>query len=783
MVNDPAVETRAMELLEQALDLPENEREAWIDGQTTEPDVRSRALRMLSAMMTPDRRLSTGAFTDLQPVRLPDRIGGYRVIGLLGQGGMGTVFKAERDAGDFEHKVAIKVIRPGILDPSLVERFERERQILANLSHPGIARLYDGGTTEGGRPYIVMELIDGIAVTRWSDSDGVGIDDRLRLILEVCDAVSFAHQNLIIHRDLNPNNILVTPEGHPKLFDFGIARPLDDRAFPQTSEAAARLSLTPGYAAPERFHGGPSTTLTDIYSLGKLCESLLGPDCADPDLRAIVDKATAPEPGERYASVGDLARDLRHFVDGYPVEARGGARLYALRKFVARNRGQVVAGALGLVLLIGALAAASLAYLTAERERARAQQSFADTRAIARSMMFDIYDEVSRVPGSVAARLALADTAQRYLESLAGSEGADADVRFDAAKGYFRLAEVVGARSGGGTIGQTSRAKAYYGRSLSILEALHREYPDRSDIRSVLGQVITVLSDSALFSDGDFERAKARARKARLYLDGLVEADGRNAAAYAATYLHEGNALAFEGEPEPAGEAYRRGLALIAGLPPALAGSIEVRRAAAELHRMTGAYHLYFGRPDEAGKAVERALRTWRAIAKASEFRPTDIYGLVTALQSAAQMKLASGDRAQAETLAGEAVELARRAMRESPNDAGPRELLSVVAILKGLVLAQAGDFREAQALADEAIRHKRDLVRVHGDVVSGPMTLAVRLQEASEVYLLAGRRDKACPIMREASAIMLDYAKTAELPIANRRNNLDPMIEALREC
>lgn len=779
--HDPATERKALEALEDALGLPSDKRRDYVRSHTELSDaVRQRAIELLETNFQTFDALRTGkaGLLDEETETDPEQIGIYRILRLIGRGGMGNVYLAERAAGDFDHVVAIKIIKNRLITPDIADRFRRERQILADLNHPNIARLYDGGETEDGAPYLVMEYVKGQPLHRWLAQSDRSLDVKLSIFRQICTAVEAAHQRLVIHRDLTPPNVLVTVENEVKLIDFGIAQPDSDRTDTDTQE----VGHTPGFAPPEQYSGVTASTLTDIYALGQLLILLLrGED--DRELSAIATKAASEIGEHRYPTARGLSRDIERYLDRYPVEAHNGGRIYVLRKFIARNRLLVFSGLASLVLLFGAFTATVYAYSAAERERARAQESFAETRAIARSMMFDIYDEISQVPGSVRARLLLADTAQRYLESLAANDSADADVRYDAAQGFFRLAEVVGARTGGGTVGQTSRAKEYYQRSRTLLEQLHRNFPDRSDIQASLGQVITVMADSALLSDGNFEMAKANAQRARALLETLPELDAGSAGALVMTYLHEGNALAFEGEPEPAGEVYRTGLEFLRILPDGLRASLDVRRAEAEIFRMMSAYHSYFQQPEESRRAVERALAIRRSVAERSDYEQRDIYGLVTVLQSAAQMELSSGNIGQADGLVSDAVRLARQGMEASPNDVGPQELFTSVAILRGHVLALRGQYREAVMLADEAIELKRALIERHGDVVSGPMTLAVRLQEASEVYLLSGRRERACPVMREAVGIFHDYEESAELPIANRTNNLEPMLEALRGC
>ena len=204
----------------------------------------------------------------------PQRIGRYRVLSLIGQGGMAKVYLAERDDGQFQRQVALKVIRPAAFESTAKDRFLQERQILADLHHPNIAQLIDGGVTDDGRPFIAMELVKGTQISRYCDENNLSIAQRISLFLKVCDAVQFAHGNLIVHRDLKPSNILVTDEGVPKLLDFGIAKLL--RAEDQAMQTLSGLRvMTPEYAAPEQFFGQPVTTATDVYALGVLLYELL----------------------------------------------------------------------------------------------------------------------------------------------------------------------------------------------------------------------------------------------------------------------------------------------------------------------------------------------------------------------------------------------------------------------------------------------------------------------------------------------------------------------------
>lgn len=447
---DPDAEARALELLDELLDQPSADRADWIETHTRDdPALRARLTALTAAAERSDAAIVTaGAGVDVHEgdAPPPDRVGAYRLTERIGQGGMGAVWRGERDAGDFDHVVAVKIIRSGVLSDALVERFQRERQILANLNHPNIARLFDGGQTPDGRPFIVMEHVTGAPLTDWANDNAVSLDGRLELFLKACEAVRFAHQNLIVHRDLTPANVLVTPQGEVKLIDFGIARPSEIETTPAAEHNLAALSLTPGFAAPERQTGAGTSTLVDIYSLGQLLRILVedAGRAGDPDLAPIVARATADAPGDRYPSVDPLMQDVRAFRTGHPVSARRGGRRYAIGKFLGRHRRAVAATAVGLILLMAALVVTLIAYGAASRARAAEAERFGQVRALANHMLFDLNDRLSRTPGNTQARVDLAAQAQRYLTVLADSRQTSPELKLETARGFIRLAEIQG---------------------------------------------------------------------------------------------------------------------------------------------------------------------------------------------------------------------------------------------------------------------------------------------------------------------------------------------------
>jgi Tol biopolymer transport system component/tRNA A-37 threonylcarbamoyl transferase component Bud32 len=385
-------------LLDAALDLPQGERAAFLERECPDdPALRSEVLKILEAGEEPATLLDRPAarvaavvseITGEMPVAIPERVGPYRIEQVIGQGGMGTVFLAHRDDGEFDQRVALKLVRRGPhLDARVVRRFREERQILAALNHPGIARLLDGGIAEDGLPFFAMEYVEGETITEYCDRRALGIEERLALFVRVCDALAHAHEKYIVHRDIKPSNILVTREGNPRLLDFGIAKLLapDDPSAAIVITRRSERFLTPEYASPEQIKGEPVGIAADVYCLGVLLYELLTAkrpfrraeqtaheleravledDPTRPseaagreplgrrlrgDLDAIVLTAMSKEPARRYRGAAEMAADVRRHLAGQPVTARSASPAYLIRRWGRRHRvavGSAAAGAL-----------------------------------------------------------------------------------------------------------------------------------------------------------------------------------------------------------------------------------------------------------------------------------------------------------------------------------------------------------------------------------------------------------------------------------------------------
>lgn len=457
---------------------------------------------------------------------MPGAFGPYRAVECLGAGGMSVVYKAVRTTGDFEQTVAIKVLPGGFETRDRVERFRRERQILASLTHPNIARLLDGGATSDGLPYLVMEFVEGEALDR--HAAGLSVEQRLRLFLPVCDAVQHAHRNLVVHCDIKPANILVERDGTPKLLDFGISKLLDEMK--RTRTATSPL-MSIEYASPEQVLGQPIGTASDIYSLGVLlfvlltarrpygdsvesppglaravCEQRLDPVGArlPVDLANIIALATMKEAASRYGSVQELGDDIRRYLTGHPVAARPAAVLYRARKFAVRNR---------LSLAIATVAALAVGGVTVSRisEARLAEKRFHDIRGLAHELLFGIYDEIGQLPGSTAVKRDVIEKAQKYLITLESDAGSDLSLTRELAASYIRLGDVMGSPYHA-NLGDTAGALRSYRRAVGILERALKTTNDRDLVAQYC--LARMSEGRILMREGDAEAAETVHRAA-----------------------------------------------------------------------------------------------------------------------------------------------------------------------------------------------------------------------------------------------------------------------------
>ena len=525
-------------LFRAALELPESERAAYVSANARGSSVREQVLSLLRVdaqeISWLDRR-PEGPFslpaTAFEAASAGDQIGRFRILGVLGEGGMSIVYSAEDLEDRLEREVALKFLRHPFADSESRARFLNEGRILSRLEHRSIARIYDATSNAEGVPYLVMERVDGTPIDRHCHDRNLGLSDRIELFREVCEAVSFAHRNLVVHRDVKPSNILVTAAGEVKLLDFGIAKLLDASGKADLTRSAMG-PMTPRYASPEQLQGKPVTTASDVFSLGILLFELLagpapdsrssepsstglqpqplprpssaieqriaagrhsGPRASEVrgDLDRIVAKALAEDPEDRYSSVERLAADLERFLGGFPVEAREPSLGYRLRRFARRHALGVslaTAASVALLALTGALALTGQRLQT-ERDRAHQERSNAQQVTEVLIDLFALVDPAERRGASVTARELLDRGVERLSADWKGEPALQATLQGTLGELYQNLGLFQQADELRSTVLETRRS------------LLGERHPD----------TLTSLSDlgATALESGDFARAES----------------------------------------------------------------------------------------------------------------------------------------------------------------------------------------------------------------------------------------------------------------------------------
>ena len=498
-------------------------------------------------------------------------VGPYRIIREIGRGGMGAVFLAERADGEFQQQVALKVVRRSFADAELARRFRRERQILASLNHPNIARLLDGGVSADGEPFFAMEHVEGVRIDEYCETKNLPTVERLRLFLAVCRGIAYAHQHLVIHRDIKPSNILVNAEGTPKLLDFGIAKLLDAEHADEHTQTAFR-AFTPDYASPEQKSGASVTTASDVYSLGVLLQDLLGGAHSSSsssnmqltpggwrsetpgqktsvtnlptnqedgnrrernngrrfvsaELANIIAMAQREEPARRYASVAGFAEDVQSYLDGRPVRAQKDSFTYRAGKFVRRNKFTVGAGLLVALSLVAGLAAALWQANVARQERDRAERRFADVRQLSNALLTDIAPKIERLPGATEARQSVLTQSLKYLDSLATESADDLTLQSELAAAYEKIGDLQGNPTNPNLLALADALVSYH-KANALRRGLLERTPRDFESRRLLANNYRSLGDIRWQTNEPAESLKNSDAALSLYTELLAEQPG-----------------------------------------------------------------------------------------------------------------------------------------------------------------------------------------------------------------------------------------------------------------
>ncbi|MFN7978668.1 MAG: serine/threonine-protein kinase [Vicinamibacterales bacterium] len=752
MTMDAARWSRVTDLFEQATAQPPAERAAWLTAACDDAEVRAEVEAMLAAYDTDPEFLErpgdvAGAMEDaVADALIGRRLGAYRLVRQIGRGGMGVVYEAHRDDQEFDRRAAVKVL-PVWRSASFGERFRFERRVLAGLDHPGIARLIDAGTTPDGVTYVVLEFVDGQPVTAWCDAHALSIADRVGLAGRICEAVTYAHQRLVIHRDLKPANILVTADGQPKLLDFGIAALAADDGASRGTTRTGQHSFTPEFASPEQVRGERVTTATDVYSLGVLFYRMLtgrapydlqglSPlqviqticDVEPPrpstvaeedagrtlrgDLDAVVMKALQKHAGDRYASVAEFAADLRAWRTGHPVAAAPSSTAYRLRRFVSRHRRAVAAGIAVVVALAGGGAATAWQAHVAQVERDKAQNRFRQVEEFSRSLLFDVNEALARVPGSTEPRRLLLERAVQFLDGLAADADNDAAMKLELAEGYRRLGGIQGGTEGA-NVGDRRAAAESFGKATRLAEEVVAERPGEVDAMVLaMGAQFGRLTVAGRIDATDERDAAARRHRELLAtLERITPRNGRLMRAIAEGYADEGTFLEADGRYADAEQALTTALPLYEQLS-ASAPSAAIRDRHAFVLKRLGAVAQMLKRGEDAVRRYREALALdEQALAE----RPGD-----PGVQYAVTVTLSNLGGAL--TFVGrpdESLAPWRRAleMRRAIVAADPRDLRAVEGL--GMMLSRFSSLAYREKRFADSAAYNREKVRLFAEVES----------------------------------------------------------------
>ena len=708
-------------LLDRAITLAPVEREAFVEAETaTDPRLRMEVMALLAEMDTRGDVLDRPAVdalgwrsgaADLQPGH---PVGTYRVLSLLGRGGMGEVYMGERADGQFEHRVALKLLRHDAVEH--LGRFIAERRILASLQHPGISRLYDAGVAEDGRPYMVMELVEGVSITCWCAQQKATLQQRLALFTQVCDAVVFAHQNLVIHRDLKPANILVTAEGRIKLLDFGVARLLAPTDASETVDAP----ITPAYAAPEQLTRSGVTTATDVHALGLLLSELLtgqrprGGDDAPMavmldrmlredvpapskvartlpsppvpsrliagDLDAIVGKALRRNPVERYATVAGLQADVLRHQRAEPVMAREGAGLYVFGRFVRRYRWPMAAVASLILALSAGMAGTAWQAHEAARERDIARTEAARSDAVRDYMMLMFREAGENAgEGELTAKQVLESSAQRLIETPSG-QGAERE------EIYQMLGELFAA------IDDFEGAAPIFRRYL--------ETPGAQANPALQAEIRHNLAVAELRL-GEMRQAHAHLAQAQAFWN---RDRSRYRESLASSRVVESQLLRENGKTDAAIATLREGLA------ERIAVSGRQHRETAYMLNALGLALMNAGQLQDADRLLGEALQTMVALGK------QDSSQALSMLSNQGVVAAMLGDNARAEPLLRRAVNLRRKLY-------GRSAALAALQQNVGRLMVRSGQAAQARPLLEDALAMAREFTGP-----ASPMSLTIGL-------------------------------------------------------
>lgn len=776
----------------EAIELSEPERIALLE--LLDDDLRLEVEKLLDACDSLGDFIAEPAFVELglaegveNDLYIGRHIDQYRIIRVIGHGGMGTVYLGNRADDSFDRPVAIKLIKRGMDTSAVLKRFVMERRILAQLQHPNISSLLDGGTTSDGLPYFVMEFVEGQPITTFCTSQQIPVRERLELFTKVCSAVSFAHQNLVVHRDIKPSNIIVTADGTPKLLDFGIAKLLHSEWSLDTNEVTATMFrlLTPEYASPEQIRGIPVTTASDVYSLGVVLYELLSGErpfrfesrlpeeiarevlssqpakpssvvslqasaairktigehrpttSADGDLKNsnqdprslrgdldnIVLKALRKEPERRYQSVQEFSEDIRRHLAGLPVTATADTAYYRLNKFVKRHRVVVLAGTLVILTLLASTAVTAWQAVVASRERDKAEKRFDQVRKLAHTVLFEYHDGVAKLAGSTLLREKMIKDALEYLDNLAADNISDPSLQNELATAYEKVGDVQG-NPYLANLGDQAGALASYQKALAIREAMHGSDPDDPRVR------YDVATDHEMIGD-------------------ILWAQGENSGA------EENYNIAFAAYSELARN----------GTSPDVSALGRIFSRLGQIQSQNGNF-------DKAVVSYESSLKEAQALVAAEPANDNNRRGVAVALAKIGDILFEQDKYREAAERFQSSLVIFRELSEADPTNVNLRRPIGLVLARLALAEMKSADYSSAVEHDREAVTIQKGIATADPDNVQIRNDLSATLANLGETYGLQGNLVAAGEYFRAAIAIASDSGSKNSDYAQARRNS-----------
>jgi serine/threonine protein kinase/tetratricopeptide (TPR) repeat protein len=726
------------------------------------------------------------------------RIGPYQLLHSIGKGGMGSVYAAARADQEYKKIVAIKLVTSGMGTEDMLRRFRNERQVLAGLDHPCIARLLDGGSTDDGLPYLVMEFVEGLPIDRYCESHHLSLTERLKLFQKVCSAVQYAHQNLVVHRDIKPSNILVGTNGEPKLLDFGIARLMTAEFSAEDIELSRGEAqpMTLRYASPEQVRDEPITTESDIYSMGVLLYELVAgahpfqdaltgrkeieqailtqePEKAsvvvmrraeaqphDKKLRRESKKlarhlrdeidpvllmALAKQPRGRYPSAESFSMDITRYLNGFPVSPRRDEVAYRARKSIRRHALTFIAAALVGVALIASSVVSYRSMQTARAERANAQSRFDDVRKLADFVLFKFDDAIQS--GTTEARRVLVTEALTYLDGLAKSAKGDASLAHDLIEGYLKVGDLQG-NPVYPNLGGAAAAKDSYAKALRIAEAVRATNPADTRSRLDMAKANFKLGDIFGYS-GDNTEALKRYQQAQQVFNSLAPNDAEVKLNLRRVNERIGTIQFQKGDLSGALESYKRYLQSAQEQYQANPNDVPARRTLALAFEKVGMTIAQTGAVDEGLIKLGNAHSLYEEIVATNPQQMRFRTDLATDDILIGDTLASAGRNENAIKSYRQALEIMQKLVAEDQKDTAHKRHLTDVLMRLATTLYKVGKRDEAREVTVQALQILRPMV-------DGPDPFITEIQQYCELLLTTPFKDLQVPALARQYARQL---------------------------